>query len=525
MTLLLRQSTASQEVLLGPFLDETDGITPLTALTIANTDIKVWKHGATTLANKNSGGATHISGGIYYATFDATDTDTIGNGEIRCHPSGALPIKVPFKVQHANLYDFEFGSAAPGTGTSTLDAAGVRTAVGLASANLDTQLAAIDDYLDTEVSAIKAKTDNLPSDPADQSAVEAAITAATSGLATAANLATVAGYLDTEIAAILADTNELQVDWTNGGRLDLLIDAVKAKTDSLTFSTANRVDCQVFGMEADTITASAIATGAIQVDALAADAISADKFASDFPAVIAAAVLNASRASYLTSGSIGEGISAAASAGDPWITNFAGYTTPGTFGHLVSSRLSAVASGTADSGSTTTLVDAERTESNDNHWVDARLRVTSGPMAGMERLVTGFVASTDTLTFSPALPSAISTQTYELIPSARTNVGRWVGEAPNALISGRLDVDPTNDAAELNAVADAIFDRVSVFGTGLTLRTLGKELYANIAGKTTITGPVAGITTVKFRDVADTKDVLTITIDANNQRASVTRDP
>lgn len=62
--------------------------------------------------------------------------------------------------------------------TAPLDAAGTRSAVGLASANLDTQLSAIDDYLDTEVAAIKAKTDNLPSDPADESAVEDAITAA-----------------------------------------------------------------------------------------------------------------------------------------------------------------------------------------------------------------------------------------------------------------------------------------------------------------------------------------------------------
>lgn len=62
--------------------------------------------------------------------------------------------------------------------TAPLDASGVRSAVGLASANLDTQLTAIDDYLDTELAAIKAKTDNLPPDPADQSAVEAAILAA-----------------------------------------------------------------------------------------------------------------------------------------------------------------------------------------------------------------------------------------------------------------------------------------------------------------------------------------------------------
>lgn len=44
------------------------------------------------------------------------------------------------------------------SGLSTLDAAGIRTAVGLASANLDTQLTAIDDLLDTEVAAIKSDT-------------------------------------------------------------------------------------------------------------------------------------------------------------------------------------------------------------------------------------------------------------------------------------------------------------------------------------------------------------------------------
>jgi hypothetical protein len=40
----------------------------------------------------------------------------------------------------------------------------------------------------TMLAAIKAKTDNLPSDPADQSAVESAITSATSGLATQSTL-------------------------------------------------------------------------------------------------------------------------------------------------------------------------------------------------------------------------------------------------------------------------------------------------------------------------------------------------
>lgn len=65
-------------------------------------------------------------------------------------------------------------------GDGMLTQANVRSAVGLASANLDTQLAkldVIDDFLDTEVAAIKAKTDNLPSDPADASVVAGLIAA------------------------------------------------------------------------------------------------------------------------------------------------------------------------------------------------------------------------------------------------------------------------------------------------------------------------------------------------------------
>ncbi len=106
----LRQSTASQEILLGTFVDDTDGKTAETALTIANTDIRVWKHGGTTEASKNSGGATHIASGRYYAVLDATDTDTLGNLEINVHVSGALPIRREFVVLSANVYDTMFGT-------------------------------------------------------------------------------------------------------------------------------------------------------------------------------------------------------------------------------------------------------------------------------------------------------------------------------------------------------------------------------------------------------------------------------
>lgn len=105
MTILLRQSTASQEVLLGPFVDATDGVTAETALTIANTDIKIHKAGATTLASKNSGGATHISAGNYYAVLDATDTDTLGSGAIVVQVTGALAFRLNFTVLPAAVFD------------------------------------------------------------------------------------------------------------------------------------------------------------------------------------------------------------------------------------------------------------------------------------------------------------------------------------------------------------------------------------------------------------------------------------
>lgn len=44
-------------------------------------------------------------------------------------------------------------------------------------------------------------------------------------------LNTIDDFLDTEISAILADTNELQTDWANGGRLDLLLDSAAAGGD------------------------------------------------------------------------------------------------------------------------------------------------------------------------------------------------------------------------------------------------------------------------------------------------------
>jgi hypothetical protein len=109
------------------------------------------------------------------------------------------------------------------------------------AAYVDTEVAAILAAVDTEVAAIKAKTDNLPPDPADQSAVESAITSATSGLATSAALATVDGNVD----AILADTNELQTNQGNWLTADVSGLATAAAVGALNDLSAAEVNAEM----------------------------------------------------------------------------------------------------------------------------------------------------------------------------------------------------------------------------------------------------------------------------------------
>lgn len=111
--IFLRQSTASQSVALGPFVDDTDFKTLKTALTINNTDIKLVMNGGVS-ANKNSGGGTHRVNGMYGITFDATDTATVGEMDISVSVTGALLVFQRARVMTATAYDALFSPSATG---------------------------------------------------------------------------------------------------------------------------------------------------------------------------------------------------------------------------------------------------------------------------------------------------------------------------------------------------------------------------------------------------------------------------
>lgn len=95
------------------------------------------------------------------------------------------------------------------------------------NAELATALGTADDAVLAQVALVRAKTDNLPSDPADASDISAAFGTVNS------TLGTIAGYLDTEIAAIKAKTDGLPTDPADASVIAGLIGALEAKVDTV----------------------------------------------------------------------------------------------------------------------------------------------------------------------------------------------------------------------------------------------------------------------------------------------------
>lgn len=228
----LKQATASQSVLIGPFVDSGDAVTPETGLTIANTDIRLSVNGGN-MAAKNSGGGTHDELGMYTITLDATDTATVGKLQLVCKMTGALPVYHTFYVVEENVYDAWFGAAAA-AGT---DLASILTDTGTT--------------LQAELDGIQADTEDLQTRlPAalvggridatvDATGMEAgAVTAIQSGLATAANLATVDGIVD----AIKVVTDQIVAARSEPTGVPAVNEDPLTKLDYLFMALRNQVD-------------------------------------------------------------------------------------------------------------------------------------------------------------------------------------------------------------------------------------------------------------------------------------------
>jgi len=556
----LRQSTASQEIAIGQFLDSTDGDTEEAGLTIANTDIKIWKTGATTLANKNSGGATYISNGVYYAVLDATDTDTLGSGIIFVHVQGALVVRLEFCVITANWYDTMFS-------TDILDVNTTHVA-GTAQTGNDNG---------ADINAILVDTDDLQTN-------QGAWATAT-GFATSGALATHDGKLDTIdgiVDAILVDTGEIGTagaGLTNINLPNQTMDIVGDITGNLSGSV---------GSVSGTVT---LADGSLTAAKIGADAITAAKVAADVHAetadsvwdeVLTGATHNIATSSGRRLRDIASNIVLTGTSPDTAGTantairvelDGAGSSTDGAYDPAIvvitagtgvgqsrqvfeydgtnkycyinrswkvipdntseytivgDSGDTHVNEGLATGGGSTTIIFNSLASAVDDTYIGQVVFLSAGTGEDQARNIIDYNGTTKVATVERAWETnpANGATVYSVLPRADLTTLK-------ANIAALNDFDPAVDTVALvtdittktgfslsTAGIDSILDEQIGDGT-ITMREALRGFIAVLAGKSS-----GGATaTLIFRDDADSKDVITATVDANGNRTAVTFNP
>ena len=99
--MFLKQSTTVY-VYLGPYVDDTDGKTAETALSIT---AYLSKAGAAAAARNSATGISHDRDGYYRVELNTTDTGTAGLLELFANATGALPVWRHLVILTANNYD------------------------------------------------------------------------------------------------------------------------------------------------------------------------------------------------------------------------------------------------------------------------------------------------------------------------------------------------------------------------------------------------------------------------------------
>ena len=261
MNLTRKVSTTTYPIVFS-MVDATDHISGKTGLTPT---VTISKNGGSFGAV--TGAVSELGGGLYALAGNATDRNTLGelwihaegtgsdNTDIKCDivahdPYGDIneiltdtAVTIPglfAAIQGAGWSDETLVAIMAKIEEGSIDEAAIRSALGLANPNLDTQLSGLDAAIDT-ISDDMATVEDIQD-----------------GLATTLH----AQEIEDKVDLILADTNEIQAELADGGRTDLLIDAIKLKTDLIPATPAqageytaaiDAVDAKVSAIDTDTV--------------------------------------------------------------------------------------------------------------------------------------------------------------------------------------------------------------------------------------------------------------------------------
>jgi len=331
--------------------------------------------------------------------------------------------------------------------TATIDT--IATAGIVASAQADTVL--VSDIVGADSDTLETLSDQLDA------------------AATASALST----LDGNITAILADTNEIQAELADGGRTDLLIDAIKAKTDTIT----------------------AAPTAASVADAVWDEAIVDHSTVGSFGAKNQKVVPSETVGDYKAD------VSALALAADL---------------QDVEDKIDVIGI------DTTTEIPAT-----------LATLATSAALATVDGIVDDIKAKTDLI---PAIPAQAGEYTAAIaaVQADLDNPDQY--KADVSALATTAHVQEVEDKVDIvDGIADAILDDTGTTGVLLSTSALGsifddevivgtytfsdllKIMAAALAGK--LSG--GGSTTLKFEGVDGASDVIVTTVDANKNRTNV----
>ena len=208
-------------------------------------------------------------------------------------------------------------------------------------------------------------------------------------------------------------------------------------------------------------------------------------------------------------------------------------------------EIRSLVSGTSDSGTTTTMVDAARTEADTDYWKGSIIVFTSGNISGQARLITGFDAATDTITYAPATTQAALAQTYEIWPNSAVDVQQWlqttvstptVAGVPNVntktwndLTTVALPLVPTTAGRTLDvsATGEGGIDWANVGSPTTTLALTGTTIATTqkVDIETIKTNPVVNAGTVTFPTTATLASTTNITAGTVTTATNLTNAP
>ena len=183
-------------------------------------DAGAWGAGAGTLAAEEGVWS-------YTPTQGETDCDAL---QIIIYKTSCIPNSMEVVLTSSASFGYagtDHSKIANPTSTVNLSGTTIKTAT-----DVETKVDAIDDYIDTEVAAIKAKTDNLPANPAAVSDIPTANQNRDAVLNADPN----AGYTDGSFGDrwLISDNNNRTVKVTGAGAGHIAADLHASQTDSLT---------------------------------------------------------------------------------------------------------------------------------------------------------------------------------------------------------------------------------------------------------------------------------------------------